>query len=189
MEDDLELLTLPTSGCWPCSFHFPDPLSLAICPSTLLLSRPRVEEREYRLINHGTVWSIYLECIQKGLQTKLTLRSLSASKCWRSSLVPIKRSVPKNEAPTRNTIYSDTKMETIGLERWLFQRIGVQLQAPTWWLTTIHNSSFRAYDTLFWPSRTPDTYVVHINRLRQNTHLENSHNNKDFDSAPTYLPV
>lgn len=90
---------------------------------------------------------------------KAHTKRLFVPKGWRSTLVPVQQTHKRSTARTRNTTYSDARVETRGLERWLFQRIGV------------HNSSFRASGTLFRPSRTPGTHVVHINTCRQNNHL------------------
>ena len=48
--------------------------------------------------------------------------------------------------------------------------IWVQFPAPTWWLTTICNSSSRRPDTFFWTPETQDTKVVPMYSWRQSTH-------------------
>lgn len=52
----------------------------------------------------------------------------------------------------------------------LLQRARVQFSVPTWWFTTIQNSSCRSSDDFSWPLWAPNTHMVHMLICRQNTH-------------------
>jgi hypothetical protein len=51
------------------------------------------------------------------------------------------------------------------------QRTRVWFLTPTWWLTTLCNTSSRRYNMLFWPLWTLYTHTVHRHICRQNTHI------------------
>lgn len=58
---------------------------------------------------------------------------------------------------------------------WLRIFIGfAEEPAPTWWFTTIHKSSSRGSDVIFWPPRTPGMHVVqiYIHIYGQNPHTD-----------------
>lgn len=68
----------------------------------------------------------------------------------------------------------------VEVERWLsglehqpellLERTQVGFSAPTCWLTTICNSSFKESDALFWLSLAPGTHVMHECTYSANTH-------------------
>ena len=69
-----------------------------------------------------------------------------------------------------NFLAGETRLRSY--EHWLlFRRVQVQLPAPRWWLSTIHNSSPRASGTLFWPLQAPHTHLVHKYTHRQNIQM------------------
>lgn len=76
----------------------------------------------------------------------------------------------------------------------LFQRTGVQVPAPTGWLTTIYNASARGSEALFWTllglstsgTRHTCRQNIHMHETKQNKNIFNVALNEQKELSPPY---